>query len=76
MIIVYQEKGQYESLKNMVIEHVCVSQFNNNEAKYLDHIKQTIRSNIWVDAHSDTLSQHGYDIEKYPLPVIVNIIQC
>ena len=76
MIIVYQEKGRYESPKNMVIDHVCVSQFNNNEAKYLDHIKQSIRSNIWVDAHSDTKYQHGNDIEKYPLPTIVNIIQC
>ena len=35
MIIVYQEKGRYESPKNMVIDHVCVSQFNNDEAKYL-----------------------------------------
>ena len=60
MIIVYQEKGRYESPKNMVI----------------DHIKQTIRSNIWADAHTDTLYQYGYDIEKYPLPTIVNIIQC
>ena len=76
MIIVYQEKGRYESPKNMVIDCICVSQFNNNEAQYLDHIKQTIRQNIWTDLHVSTKAQCGNDIEKYPLPTVVNIIQC
>ena len=75
MIIVYQEKGQYESLKNVVIDHVCSSQFRNNEEKYLDHIKQTIRKLLWVDMHNDTKFMYKNDIEQYPLPTIVNIIQ-
>lgn len=76
MIIVYQEKDRYESLKNMVIDHVCSSQFRNNEEKYLDHIKQTIRKLLWVNMHNDTKFMYKNYIEQYPLPTIVNIIQC
>lgn len=73
MIIVYQEGGRGTTPKNIVIETVSKTDFESEEL-YLDHIRQTIREQLWVDAHVDITYAYGYDINRYPLPTILNIL--